>query len=456
MKKIILGLLLLSGVAFGAAKIQNADIKAAARIVLSKLETIPTGSIVGNVSGSPGVPSVLNGQQLYSLISAYTVSDHGALTGLSDDDHPQYGLLAGRSGGQIFSGDSLNGGSVVLRSNPANNGLVTIGQSYKEIANGCLIFGDTSQTACATSVGSMFYATAGRPYWAYVSNGGQRWLVEPGNSNIQFNVQADAHIGFALDTSGRFFQYDASPTIGMARFANAGNTGTSSSSFSSQDAFVDVGNNDTTVGNHEGIAFTNGANAKPMIAALMGVNDNHNTAGTQTGHIEAVVVNAGVQQRAVSINADKTVTMDAYQSGIPNFDSSGKIGSVAAPPTNGGVLASQYGQWVPSIVAVPPCVALGSGVAVDWSLGNCFTKVLSGNATFTFSKRVAGQTIVMRITNPSTYTYTFPNTNTAGNSVLWAGSTIPSATGGGKKDIITIFYDGSEMYGVPTQNFGGF
>jgi hypothetical protein len=32
------------------------------------------------------------------------VTDHGALTGLSDDDHTQYGLLAGRAGGQTLNG----------------------------------------------------------------------------------------------------------------------------------------------------------------------------------------------------------------------------------------------------------------------------------------------------------------------------------------------------------------
>lgn len=36
--------------------------------------------------------------------AAVGVSDHGALTGLGDDDHAQYALLAGRSGGQLLKG----------------------------------------------------------------------------------------------------------------------------------------------------------------------------------------------------------------------------------------------------------------------------------------------------------------------------------------------------------------
>ena len=42
------------------------------------------------------------------------VSDHGALTGLADDDHAQYGLLAGRSGGQILIGGTGSGDQLSL------------------------------------------------------------------------------------------------------------------------------------------------------------------------------------------------------------------------------------------------------------------------------------------------------------------------------------------------------
>jgi len=44
------------------------------------------------------------------------VTDHGALTGLSDDDHSQYALLAGRSGGQQIYGGTAASDDLVLRS----------------------------------------------------------------------------------------------------------------------------------------------------------------------------------------------------------------------------------------------------------------------------------------------------------------------------------------------------
>lgn len=44
------------------------------------------------------------------------VTDHGALTGLSDDDHTQYALLAGRSGGQSLTGGTGIGDDLTLTS----------------------------------------------------------------------------------------------------------------------------------------------------------------------------------------------------------------------------------------------------------------------------------------------------------------------------------------------------
>jgi hypothetical protein len=44
------------------------------------------------------------------------VTDHGALTGLSDDDHSQYALLAGRTGGQTLQGGDASGNDLTLES----------------------------------------------------------------------------------------------------------------------------------------------------------------------------------------------------------------------------------------------------------------------------------------------------------------------------------------------------
>jgi len=51
-----------------------------------------------------------------AYVDATVVTDHGSLGGLSDDDHPQYALLAGRSGGQTLHGGSADSEDLVLRS----------------------------------------------------------------------------------------------------------------------------------------------------------------------------------------------------------------------------------------------------------------------------------------------------------------------------------------------------
>lgn len=54
---------------------------------------------------------------LYADIAhTHSAPDHGALSGLTDDDHTQYALLAGRSGGQTIYGGTASGNSLTLNS----------------------------------------------------------------------------------------------------------------------------------------------------------------------------------------------------------------------------------------------------------------------------------------------------------------------------------------------------
>jgi len=62
-----------------------------------------------------------DGYTLYDARYALTghthaFSDHGALSGLADDDHTQYALLAGRSGGQTLIGGTASGNDLILSS----------------------------------------------------------------------------------------------------------------------------------------------------------------------------------------------------------------------------------------------------------------------------------------------------------------------------------------------------
>ncbi len=77
----------------------------------------PFGFIQGQKTNSIGVFNgtqwtPLTPTQLAALINA--LIDHGLLLGLPDDDHTQYALLAGRSGGQVLKGGTAAGNSLTL------------------------------------------------------------------------------------------------------------------------------------------------------------------------------------------------------------------------------------------------------------------------------------------------------------------------------------------------------
>ena len=93
-----------------------------------------------------------------------------------------------------------------------------------------------------------------------------------------------------------------------------------------------------------------------------------------------------------------------------------------------------------------PPVTIPSSNAINWAQGQSFLQTLSANTTFTFSGAVAGQTVVVVLTNTaSNYTVTWP-------TVRWQGGTAPTMTTGAFSDVYTFFYDGVHYYGSAVQN----
>lgn len=86
-------------------------------------------------------------------------------------------------------------------------------------------------------------------------------------------------------------------------------------------------------------------------------------------------------------------------------------------------------------------IALG-GLAIDWSLGQTFTKTLaSGGNTFTFSNAASGMTIIVRLSShASGSTVTWP-------TVRWTGGVAPTQSTPSKNDVYTFVHDGSNIYG---------
>ncbi|HSX52819.1 MAG TPA: hypothetical protein VLF90_00390 [Patescibacteria group bacterium] len=140
----------------GSGKVTNAQLAgsiAASKLVGTDIATVGTvtagtwtstkiglayGGTNADLSGTGGASQILKQNSSGAAITVGTLA-HSALTGLSADDHTQYALLAGRSGGQNLIGGTGSGDNLTLKS--SSNGTV-----------GKIIFGGASGTTAYDEV----------------------------------------------------------------------------------------------------------------------------------------------------------------------------------------------------------------------------------------------------------------------------------------------------------------
>lgn len=96
--------------------------------------------------------------------------------------------------------------------------------------------------------------------------------------------------------------------------------------------------------------------------------------------------------------------------------------------------------------------AIGDGTTtIDWKLGNKFFFTFgNANETFTFTapSNPCSLTLVMKQYSTGGKTATWPA------SVKWADGIVPTlSTGNDAIDIISLYYDGTNYYGVMSKNF---
>lgn len=152
-------------------------------VTYAKMQNVSaTSRVLGRITAGAGDIEELTGANIATIANASF--DHGTLTGLSDDDHTQYALLAGRSGGQTLIGGTASGNNLTL-------------QSTSNATKGSVVINDGTNT------------------WHNLS-------VLAGTSTVFNEMGADTDFRIEGDTDSNLFFADASAdTVGIGIAATA-------------------------------------------------------------------------------------------------------------------------------------------------------------------------------------------------------------------------------------------
>lgn len=248
--------------------------------------------------------------------SASGVTDHGALTGLSDDDHTQYTLLAGRSGGQTIIGGTAASNNLTLQSTSnATRGSILLSDVTRvggsSNTTSALSVRQNSDSAAASGI-SMQSTDGTRSLHLNLQNN-RDWYLSDGSTYYLNWSQTNSSL-YSGNTGGRFAI--------EKNFADA-NTTTTSPTISA--AAMGVVNTSATNGNFSGYYFKGNVASNNPAAGIISVNDAHGASASAT--LAFLTRNSGTYARRMNIASDGSITMDAYGAGFPQFSSVGLISS---------------------------------------------------------------------------------------------------------------------------------
>lgn len=151
-----------------------------------------------------------------SFNGAPITGDHGSLAGLSDDDHTQYALLAGRTGGQVLTGGTSSGDDMTIRSTTnATKGSIILNDQGGDVLIGSGAASTTGYSIVAaqaykgagviqtTGAGSLGGSTGSSELQLINSTAttGTTWYVHSKNTG-EFEIGTSTSAEFQIDTSG--------------------------------------------------------------------------------------------------------------------------------------------------------------------------------------------------------------------------------------------------------------
>ncbi len=327
------------------------------------------------------------------------VSDHGGLTGLSDDDHTQYALLAGRGTSQTLYGGTTAGGGLVLYSTTnATKGSILLNPEG----------GDVHIGGGATRSYLYLYEDTG--------SGGNKVGIRAATG-----MSADYNLTLPVDdgTTGQYLKTDGSGNLSWDTPAGGGSSSgiagavqysNGSGGFSSEESnlFYNSANNQLSVAN--GVGYTmlvtgdnGGISIGPITDGLTGALNAINVTGSVTGNMNINVTNSNTGTSAnsrlllttASTGGDPFVGLSVgdatYVIGVDNSDSNRlKIGlgtnpssMTSNPITIEGNRVGLGGQTAPTAaVHLPAGTATSNTAPLKFTSGTALTTPEDGSIEY--------------------------------------------------------------------------
>lgn len=190
---------------------------------LTAESTLSSGDWLAFVDVSVGTTPADQRKVLVSDLVAgiNSLLDHGTLAGLTDDDHTQYFLLAGRAGGQTGIGGTNSGDKLTFRSNTSQNGQIILGDDeskteYVNIhgpttpwaltgGNGRLrVIGTDATGTPSQNISLLNAAFYGPSIFGYAQKGSIASPSALGNGDILYQTVAFGFDGASFDFSAAF------------------------------------------------------------------------------------------------------------------------------------------------------------------------------------------------------------------------------------------------------------
>lgn len=215
-----------------------------------------------------------------TTLAATIITDHGALTGLDDDDHSQYALLDGRSGGQTLNGGSGAGNNLTLSS-------TTHGTKGNITLDGVLDVDGVNNTV---GIGTSALSTTG----LIVATTGKATILDARQSQLNGTIRS------------RFYNTATASAINAIGLDFTVNT-----EANARPAFrIDAQLTDPTDASHTGRVrfYAPDSGSLVDVMALVGRNVTINTLGTLTGSQGALILGQGTAGLAA---ADKLALVGA-------------------------------------------------------------------------------------------------------------------------------------------------